>query len=166
MRATEQFHAGIVVEDLDATLDDLSELFGYEWCPEINIQTPVLLPTGEATLDLRFTYSATVPRLELIQSIPGTLWVPAPMSGVHHLGYWSDDVASDGALLTARGYAVEATGVRPDGTPVWAYHRSPDGPRIELVSHALEAGPQPVLGVRPGLSRSAPATTSSTPGVL
>jgi hypothetical protein len=140
VRAADQFHVGIVVDDLDTALVDLSELFGYEWCPQLHIQTPVVLPTGELTLDLRFAYSASVPRLELIQSTPGTLWVPAPTSGVHHVGYWSDDVASDGDLLATRGYAVEATGVRPDGNAIWAYHRSPDGPRIELVSRELLAG--------------------------
>jgi Glyoxalase/Bleomycin resistance protein/Dioxygenase superfamily len=140
VRGHDQFHTGIVVDDLDAALVDLSELFGYAWCPELHIQTPVVLPTGELTLDLRFTYSVTVPRLELIQSIPGTLWVPATTSGVHHLGYWSDDVASDGDRLVARGYAVEATGVRPDGNAIWAYHRNPAGPRIELVSNDLREG--------------------------
>jgi hypothetical protein len=140
VRGINQFHAGIVVDDLDATLADLTALFGYEWCPQLHIETPVVLPTGATTLDLRFTYSATVPRLEIIQSVPDTLWIPAPSSGVHHLGYWSDDVSSDGECLAARGYAAEATGVRPDGTAVWAYHRSPNGPRIELVSRALEPG--------------------------
>jgi hypothetical protein len=66
--------------------------------------------------------------------------VPAPASGIHHLGYWSDDVTADAAHLTARGYAAEATGVRPDGTAVWAYHRNASGPRIELVSRAIAAG--------------------------
>ena len=82
----------------------------------------------------------TVPRVEVIQSIPGTLWTPAVGSGIHHLGYWSDDVATDAALLAARGYAAEATGVRPEGSPVWAYHRSASGPRIELVSRELAVG--------------------------
>ena len=30
MRAADQFHAGIVVDDLEASLADLAELFGYE----------------------------------------------------------------------------------------------------------------------------------------
>jgi hypothetical protein len=140
VKATDQFHVGVVVDDLDAALRDLAALFGYEWCPQLHIETPVVLPTGEMTLDLRFTYSVTEPRVEVIQSIPGTLWVPAPTSGVHHIGYWSDDVAADGASLLARGYPVEATGVRPNGESVWAYHRSERGPRIELVSRGLQAG--------------------------
>jgi hypothetical protein len=140
MKAADQFHVGIVVEDLDAALDDLSTLFGYEWCPKLEVSTPVALPDGESTLDLVFTYSTAAPRLEVIQSIPGTLWMPAPASGIHHVGYWSDDVAADAAALTARGYLAEAAGVRPDGAPVWAYHRSPTGPRIELVSRDIAGG--------------------------
>jgi hypothetical protein len=140
MRAADHFHVGIVVDDFDAALDDLSHLFGHEWCPALSISTPVVLPEGETTLDLVFTYSTTTPRVEVIQSIPGSLWTPAPGSGIHHLGYWSDDVAADAARLTARGYGVEATGVRPDGTAVWAYHRKASGPRIELVSRDLLPG--------------------------
>jgi Glyoxalase/Bleomycin resistance protein/Dioxygenase superfamily len=140
MRAEDQFHVGIVVEDLDAALDDLASLFGHDWCPPLVVSTPVLLPDGDITLDLCFTYSTTTPRVEVIQSIPGTLWTPAVGSGIHHLGYWSDDVAADARLLAARGYATEATGIRTDGTAVWAYHRSASGPRIELVSRELAAG--------------------------
>ncbi len=140
MKAADHFHVGIVVDDFAAALDDLSDLFGHDWCPTISVSTPVVLPEGETTLDLVFTYSMTTPRVEVIQSIPGSLWTPAPGSGIHHLGYWSDDVAADAVRLTSRGYAAEATGVRPDGTAVWAYHRSASGPRIELVSRDLVAG--------------------------
>jgi len=138
MRASDQFHVGIVVDDLDTTLAELSELFGYEWCDEIAVQTPVRLPTGDTVLDQRFRYSKNEPRLEVIESIPGTLWVPAAGSGVHHLGYWSDDVARDSAELERRGIGREAAGILPDGGAHWAYHRGPDGPRIELVSTDLQ----------------------------
>jgi Glyoxalase/Bleomycin resistance protein/Dioxygenase superfamily len=138
VRAEDQFHVGIVVDDLDTTLDQLAELFGYEWCDEIAVQTPVMLPTGETVLDQRFRYSRNEPRLEVIQSIPGTLWVPAAGSGVHHLGYWSDDVVRDSAELERHGIAREAAGILPGGSPHWAYHRAPDGPRIELVSTDLQ----------------------------
>ena len=140
MNAGDSFHAGIVVDDFDGALDDLSHLFGYRWCPPLSVSTPVVVPEGEITLDLIYTYSATTPRVEIIKSIPGTLWTPVPGSGIHHLGYWSDDVAADAARLNERGYVVEATGVRPDGGPVWAYHRSPVGFRIELVSRGIAAG--------------------------
>jgi hypothetical protein len=140
VKAGDQFHTGIVVDDLDSTLSSLSALFGYEWCAEIGGPLPVKLPTGDAILDLRFAYSRSVPRLEVIRTVPGSLWEPAAGSGIHHLGYWSDDVAADSAALAGKGYAVEATGVQPDGVPYWAYHRGASGPRIELVSRTVQAG--------------------------
>ena len=142
MKAGDQFHVGIVVDDLDAALAQLSDLFGYEWCDEIAVPTPVAFPTGDTVVDFRFTYSRHAPRLEIIQTIPGTLWVPVAGSGIHHLGYWSDDVGRDAAELERHGLAREAAGTRPDGAVHWAYHRAASGPRIELVSTEL----QPMLG--------------------
>lgn len=146
MRAEDQFHTGIVVDDLDAMVAGLSELFGYEWCDEIAVPTPVDLPQGQITLTLRFRYSRSVPRLEVIESVPGTLWTAVDGSGIHHLGYWSDDVPSDCDRLTARGLALEATGRRPDGTAYWAYLRGQGGPRVELVSRDLETMLQQLWG--------------------
>jgi len=138
VRATDQFHAGIVVDDLEGAQAELTELFGYQWCAPIAVSTPVTLPAGDMVLDLVFAYSMDTPRLEVIRSIPETLWTPVPGSGIHHLGYWSDDVATDSSLLTGHGFPAEATGTRPDGPPSWAYHRRPDGPRIEIVSRDLQ----------------------------
>lgn len=140
MKATDLFHIGIVVDDLDAALDDFGSTFGYEWCPVFAIETPVVLPEGQVTLDLRFVYSKTEPRVEMIRAVPGTPWVPAAGSGIHHAGYWSDDMAADLRNLDARGYVEEARGISLEGTPIWAYYRSPVGPRIELVSRQLQAG--------------------------
>jgi hypothetical protein len=96
-----------------------------------------VLPGGEAVVDQRFAYSADTPRIEVIQAVPGTVWVPAPGSGIHHVGYWSDDVAGDAARLERHGLAREAAGVRPGGEVFWTYHRAAGGPRIELVSRDL-----------------------------
>ena len=71
--------------------------------------------------------------------MPGSVWVPAD-SGLHHVGYWSDDVAADSAELVRLGYAVEVAGKRPDGSTYWAYHRSPNGPRVELVCRSVQPG--------------------------
>ncbi len=141
MRAADQFHLGIVTDRFERCLNDLTDLLGYEWCDEIGFPIPVELPTGTETIELRFAYSKTTPRLEIIRAVPGTLWVPVT-GGAHHLGYWSDDVAADSARLVARGFEVEAVGRQPDGAPYWSYHRSPSGPRIELVGRAMEAALQ------------------------
>jgi lactoylglutathione lyase len=84
-------------------------------------------------------YSGAEPRLELLQTVPGTVWTPAD-SGVHHLGYWSDDVESDLATLESNGMALEVKSYNPDGsgTLLWAYAKGSTGPRIELVSRNME----------------------------
>jgi hypothetical protein len=137
MTAADQFHIGIVVDDPASAMSDLTALFGYEWCDQLGGPVAVSLPSGDTTIQLQAWYSKSEPRLEIVQSIPGTVWTPAAGSGVHHLGYWVDDVAAGSAELERRGYAVEAVGRRPDGVPYWAYHRSPAGPRVELVSRKL-----------------------------
>jgi hypothetical protein len=133
LRAEDQFHVGIVVEDFETALTGLSELFGYEWCAEIGGPTQVRLPAGDAVLDLRCAYSKTSPRLEIVRRVPGTLWEPAAGSGIHHIGYWSDDVAADSAELERRGYLAEAA--RDDS---FAFYRSDAGFRVELVSRKLQ----------------------------
>jgi hypothetical protein len=138
VRADDQFHVGIVVDDFDDARAGLSKALGHEWCDVIAMPVPVWLPSGETEIDLAFAYSRTTPRVELIRTIPGTVWEPVAGSGIHHLGYWSDDVARDSAALAEHGYAVEAAGLREDGSRHWAYLHREDRPRIELVTRELE----------------------------
>ncbi len=134
----DQFHAGIVADNPAAVMAELTASFGYEWCEQMGGTTSVRLPEGETKIDLRAWYSRSVPRLEVVQSIPGsTVWSPAEGSGIHHFGYWTADVAACSAVLEEAGYLVEATGLRPGGVPYWAYLRHPSGIRVELVSSQL-----------------------------
>ncbi len=64
--------------------------------------------------------------------------MPVAGSGIHHAGYWSDDVDADSRKLERRGFATEAIGTPADGGALWAYHRGPTGPRIELMSRQLQ----------------------------
>jgi hypothetical protein len=83
---------------------------------------------------LKFTYSCPpAPQVEIIREVPGTIYTPEPGSGIHHLGYWADDVTAASAALEAAGAPLEAAGPGPDGRLVWAYHRPEGGPRYELV---------------------------------
>jgi hypothetical protein len=138
VNAADQYHAGIVVDDFDDALERLTALFGYEWTPEFGGRVPVRLPSGEREVELRVVYSRSEPRVEIIQAVPGTVWEPVSGSGIHHLGYWSDDVAADGARLVEQGYVEEASGLGGGGSAMWSYYRAPSGPRTELVSRSLE----------------------------
>jgi len=141
MRAEDQFHLGLVVEDFEGALAEFATAFGYEWCDEIGGKLAVTLPTGDTVLDFKAAYSRTTPRLEIIRSIPGTLWEPPAGGGVHHAGYWSDDVAADAAELVRKGFVTEATRTTgsDDGTP-FAFLRGRTGLLVELVDRRAQSG--------------------------
>ena len=136
MRAADQYHVGLVVDDPEAERRQLSELLGYSWADVITATVEVWLPAGARDVTFSFAYSRTTPRLEVVQAVPGTPWEPVAGSGIHHLGFWSDDFDGDVADLERRGYAREAAAVGPDGRPMFAFYRGATGPRIELVPTA------------------------------
>ena len=86
---------------------------------------------------MRIVYSVDEPRIEILQTIPGTIWTPAD-SGIHHFGYWSDDVDADVRVLLSTGMELEATAPLPDGSPLFAYCHGPGRTRIELVNRVME----------------------------
>jgi hypothetical protein len=131
------YHTGIVVEDFGRALAWLTDAAGYRWCDEAAVEQVVWTPDGDQKVPIRFAYSMSEPRLEVIEAVPGTVWTPAD-SGIHHLGYWSADVDRDLEALGARGMQTEARQLLQDGSTLWAYCRGTAGPRVELVSRALE----------------------------
>jgi len=137
MKPEDLYHTGLVVDDIEATMRLFTDVAGYEWCDQFAGEQVVQLPGGERTLMMRGVYSLSEPRLELVGTIPDTLWQPTN-AGVHHLGYWSDEVDRDVATLVANGVQLEARSLLPDGSSLWAYCRAASGPRIEFVSRVLE----------------------------
>ncbi|CAN5700120.1 VOC family protein [soil metagenome] len=125
------FHTGIVVADLDGAMQDLTATCGYRWTMPMTNTLPVRIGGDTRDVEFRMTYSVQAPHLELVQQIPGTLWMPAPGTAAHHLGYFVDDVAAASRQLDAAGFAFEA------GTEVFAFHTNPLGIRIELVRRGL-----------------------------
>ena len=87
---------------------------------------PVVTADGPMDIPFKLVYSLEAPHIELVQEVPGSIWVSAPRNAVHHLGYWADDVAATGARLEQAGYTLEA---RPggDAPPVFAYYLDPLG---------------------------------------
>jgi hypothetical protein len=139
MKAENLYHTGVVVDDLDGTMAWLTSVAGYTWTDVVEVDQVAQTPSGEVTIPMRMVYSGASPRLELLQTVPGTVWTPAD-SGVHHIGYWSDDVEADLATLEESGMNCEVKSFNPDGsgTLLWAYAKGAVGPRIELVSRAME----------------------------
>ena len=112
MKAENLYHTGIVVDDLEATMDWFTKTAGYTWTDVVTVDQQGVTPAGEMTIPMKMVYSGCEPRLELLQTVAGTVWMPAD-SGVHHIGYWSDDVESDLAALESSGMTFEVQVLQP-----------------------------------------------------
>jgi catechol 2,3-dioxygenase-like lactoylglutathione lyase family enzyme len=136
LRAEDLYHTGIVVNDLEGAIERMSMAGGYRFT-KLRV-APMRLRTPEGILDVtfRFVYSLQVPHIELVASIAGTVWVPAPNNATHHLGYFVDDLGATSNELEAAGFVQEACGLDHAEPAVFAYYRDESGIRIELVDRA------------------------------
>ncbi|WP_377270027.1 VOC family protein [Peterkaempfera sp. SMS 1(5)a] len=131
------FHTGLVVADLDLAMKTLSELAGYHWTSVMELDVTARTPAGLQHAAQRFVLSVEEPRLELVEEIPGTVWVSDGSNGAHHIGYWAEAeaIGTTSAALVELGLPVEASNdSEADGQLLWVYHRGLGGLRIELLS--------------------------------
>jgi hypothetical protein len=142
VQPTAMYHVGIVVPELEEGQAHFSELFGLRWAPII--ETPTAIRSGDgdvSTVDLRLVYSVDAPHVELIEAVPGSIWSLNPHSNIHHIGFWSDDLAGDWSRLHGGGCPVEVMGDSGSGDPlIWTYHHDRLGVRVELVDALIRPG--------------------------
>ncbi len=134
------YHVGIVVRDLEAAQAQLTGLLGVTWGPVMHLDATDYRDDSGQDLVLPTTicYSVDEPRLELIQELPGSVWVCNEHSNLHHIGFWSDDLSGDSAGLTRAGCPLQVCGRAGDLAPVsFAYHRDDLGVRIEVVDAGM-----------------------------
>jgi hypothetical protein len=139
VQPTDMYHVGIVVPDLEDGQAHFADLFGVRWGPII--ESPTAIRTGDgdvSTVALRLVYSVDSPHLELIQAVPGSIWVLNEYSNLHHIGFWSDDLSGDRSRLHGSGCPLEVMGDGGSSDPLtWTYHRDRLGVRVELVDVAI-----------------------------
>ena len=132
------YHTGIVVPDLEAATERFSAMAGYSWTRSIAGPLAIRTAEGQQTVDFRFAYSLQQPHVELIQEVPGTPWVAGSTNAVHHLGYFTDDLAITASALQAHGFTLELCPAGDDEAPsIFAYYLSPDGVRVEIVDRTI-----------------------------
>jgi Glyoxalase/Bleomycin resistance protein/Dioxygenase superfamily len=132
------YHTGIIVPDLDAAMARLSALAGYRWITPLTYTLPFRTTTGTHELSSTFVYSLESPHLELIKEVPASPWAAAPGNSIHHLGYFTDDLADTARILEDNGFTFEATAdVSPPDLALFAYYIDDFGTRIEIVDRAL-----------------------------
>lgn len=135
------YHVGIIVTDLPAARTRLAELLGVVWGPVLHLDAADYRDGAGADLVLPTTlcYSTGQPCLELIEEVPGTVWVRNEHSNLHHIGVWTEDLVGDSATLNGAGCPLQISGREGDDAPrVFTYQRDDVlGIRIELVDAAI-----------------------------
>ncbi len=136
------YHTGFVVDDLAAAQEQYGSLLGVRWLPgggTVRIDTP----DGSSVVQTAYALSAEGPHhIELVQSVPGTLYIASGSASAHHLGYWVDDVRAASAALEAWGLPCAAS-VGVEGSrhrhsrPMAAYHRAAGGVYLEVVARSM-----------------------------
>ena len=142
LRPEDLYHTGIVVPDLDAAMARLTALTGYRWITPLSYTLPFRTAAGSRELTSTIVYSVQGPHLELVQEVPGSPWTAAPGNSVHHLGYFTDDLAETGRMLERNGFTFEMTAdvAQPSAESdlaLFAYYVDAFGTRIEIVDRAL-----------------------------
>jgi len=138
LRPEDLYHTGIVVPDLDAAKARLSALAGYRWINPLTYTLPFRTVTGTRELTSTVVYSVQAPYVELLQEVPGSPWTAAPGNSVHHLGYFTDNLADSARMLEDNGFTFEMTAdVSGSELALFAYYIDANGTRIEIVDRAL-----------------------------
>lgn len=124
------FHFGVVCEDIDATMAEMSACLGVTWRGG-RLTRMELCIFGEArSVEMRIAHTVEgPPHLELIQALPDSPWSAPAAVGAHHLCYWSEQPRAVIASLEAAG-AMRALGRPGDAR---GYFRLPGGALVEVL---------------------------------
>lgn len=135
------YHVGIIVPDIAEARGRLTEILGITWGPVLRMESTAYRDGEGNDLELPTTmcYSTGNPCLELVEEVPGTVWVRNEHSNLHHIGFWSDQLGADSKEMEGVGCPLQLCGRAADAAPVsFAYHRDHDlGVRVELVDASM-----------------------------
>ncbi len=136
--AADLWHTGIVVDDLESAKAELSHELGVTW-RDGGSEVRLITDDGATTVQTAYALSVQGPHhVELVQSIPGTVWTAAPPGHAHHLGYWVDDVvAATNTFIALGAVRLASIAMADDEPPICAYHRTKSGLHVEIVDRRL-----------------------------
>ena len=123
------WHIGFAVPDLPESQKKFGEVFGLRWRPARVRRLTLADAVGRPyEVECHVVFSRGGPfAIEVWQAIPGTPLDVPEGGGVHHIGYWVDDLAAEAKRLGALGYpGYAAVGTTP------LLNRRPAGTLIEL----------------------------------
>ena len=138
LNASDLYHTGIVVSDLENEMARLGDIAGYRWTRPMSNGMTVRIGADVRRVEMSFVYSLQAPHIELIQAVPGTPWMSARGNAVHHLGYFTDTFDETADALQRQGFQIEVTADSPSSQPsLFAYFIDAAGIRIEIVDRTV-----------------------------
>jgi catechol 2,3-dioxygenase-like lactoylglutathione lyase family enzyme len=155
-------HICVAVPDLEQGMKDYEAAFGVKsWGPLLDFTDGVDMEIGSqlhgkqvSMLGLKEIWSRNgsdivsvgppFAPLELAcaeQFSPSySIWgCPDGREYIHHICYWVDDIAAEGAHLIENGWSIEVTTAPGDRAKGFAYLLSPAGMRVELMQRGDKA---------------------------
>ena len=137
----DHYHVGIIVTDIEAASERLTDLLGVTWGPIMHIDQQDYRDAAgnDVVLPTTMRYSTGTPCLELIVEVPGTVWVRNESSNLHHIGFWIDALPARSAAFGSAGCPLQLCGRAGGVAPTtFAYHRDDElGVRFELVDSSM-----------------------------
>jgi catechol 2,3-dioxygenase-like lactoylglutathione lyase family enzyme len=137
----ELYHVGIVVPDVESAMAHFTELLGVGWGPVVATAAFEVRDGdgNDLTFPNKLCYSTVAPYIELVEELPGSVWVCNEHSNIHHVGFWTDALPADSNAIGASRCPLQICGRDGNEAPVsFAYHRDPLGVRFELVDAAMK----------------------------
>lgn len=129
---TPHFHVGMVVEDVEQGMDEISRALGVSWGRVQRKDLTMDSRGGTGPVSVCYAYSLDgPPYLELIERRDGSVF---DSLGLHHVGMWTENPASESARLDEMGWLRESVIIAADGT--WGgglFHLGTGGLRVEVV---------------------------------
>lgn len=153
MTATNLFHVGVLVPDIEKAMDRFSAALGLTFKdPEVAHVDAFEQPSGMSVLDLRITWSLQgPPYLELLESQDNDGLYGHHHVGLHHVGLWEPDPVAMMERLLGMGLMKEAIQWSPEGKIIAAYTapRELYGTRLEFIEGSRRPGMEAWLAGAP-----------------
>jgi len=134
------FQVGVIVEDIDAAMKELSAAQGVRWGKVADRQY-------KQWKFKRVFSTEGPPYIELIQGPPGSPWDSSKGSRIDHLQWWTRDMQGDSKRMLAAGLPIDTDGVTEspltalDGAKlpgIFRYFNAPaSGMRLELIDESV-----------------------------
>ena len=122
-------------DDLDATMDWFTKVAGYRWTDVVEVEQQGYAGWRSDDPDADGLLGRPT-RLSSCRPFPARSGFPR-IRGVHHVGYWSDDVESDLATL-GQWHGLRVKSCNPDGSANLRRVQRPGRTKDRLVSRAME----------------------------